>query len=461
MQAKACTAKDDSTLDITYNTQRVDPVGLAVLLIAIVLILSPRRIYVYTGLVMLIAFLPGGQRIVIASLDFFFIRIGVLVGLMRCVLYQEFRLRSWTLVDTFVVAWVAWSTITQALILGTTSAAIARLGFGIDAAGMYFLARFLVKTREDAIDLVRVVAIFAIATAPFFLFESQTMRNVFSQLGGVPEYSMIRNGRLRCQGPFAHPIMAGVFWAMWLPTVIALAISYGRYKTWWILGVIAISFIVFTTASSTPAMGVILGVGCFCCFQLRRGLAIAVWTALGLGGMLHLLMQNGVHSLLARVNIVSGSTGWHRYHLMDEAINHVGEWFLIGTEGTGHWGRELQDVTNQFVLEAVRGGCLGLVFFSAVLFLVMRANAIMAINARDKVTAMLNWGFFSALFSMVFSFIGVSIFGSVISGYFLLQGAAISFAQASEERVASRARRKPRNNPPPRRPPGRYAGQTT
>ena len=148
-------------------------------------------------------------------------------------------------------------------------------------------------------------------------------------------------------------------------------------------------------------------------------------------------------------------------NIIAEAINHVGEWFLIGTEGTGHWGRELQDVTNQFVLEAVRGGCLGLVFFSAVLFLVMRANAIMAINARDKVTAMLNWGFFSALFSMVFSFIGVSIFGSVISGYFLLQGAAISFAQASEERVASRARRKPRNNPPPRRPPGRYAGQTT
>ena len=59
----------------TYNTQRVDPVGLAVLLVATILILSPRRLYVYMGLVMIIAFLPGGQRIVIASLDFFFIRI--------------------------------------------------------------------------------------------------------------------------------------------------------------------------------------------------------------------------------------------------------------------------------------------------------------------------------------------------------------------------------------------------
>lgn len=443
----------------TYNTQRVDSVGLAVLLIATIFILSPRRLFVYVGLVMIIAFLPGGQRIVIASLDFFFIRIAVLVGLVRCFMYREATVRSWTLVDTFVVAWVVWSTVTQMLLYGSVAAGVARLGFGIDAAGMYFLARFLVKTREDAIDLMKVVVFFALLSVPFFLVESQTTRNIFSQLGGVPEFSMVRNGRLRCQGPFSHPIMAGVFWAMWLPTIIALVVAYRRFRAYWLLGSVAILVIVMTSASSTPVMGVILGVGCLLCFRLRRGLAVVTWSALGAGVFLHFLMQNGIHSILARVNVVSGSTGWHRYHLMDETINHVGEWILIGVTGTSHWGRGLNDVTNQFVLEAVRGGCLGLVFFSSVFFLVMKANASVAIGSRDREMALLNWSFFAALFSMAFTFIGVSIFGSVISGYFLLQGAAFSVAQLSGESVASRNKGRARRRPPSARMQGRVAGQ--
>ena len=51
-----------------------------------------------------------------------------------------------------------------------------------------------------------------------------------------------------------------------------------------------------------------------------------------------------------------GSTGWHWFYLIDQAIRRVGEWWLIGTRSTGHWGMGLQDVTNQYILEGVWGG---------------------------------------------------------------------------------------------------------
>lgn len=415
------------------NTQRVDPVGLLVLGIAAALILHPKRIYAFAGLMLVIAFLPSTQRIVVATLDFPFIRIAVLLGILRCAMYQEARLKKWTVPDVLVIIWMLWSSVTQFLIYGSTSAMITRFGYGIEAAGMYFLARFLVTSRKDVFDLLKVVAIFAMMSAPFFFLESQTGRNVFSALGGVPEYSLVRSGRLRCQGPFSHPIMAGVFWAMWIPPMFVLGFLGRSLAPLWILGLGAIIVVVFATASSTPAMALILGLGCLATYSLRRGLSVAVWSGIGIAAVLHLVMAKGVHHVLARINIVSGSTGWHRYHLMDGAINHVGEWFLIGTKSTAHWGWGLDDVTNQFVLEGVRGGFLGMVLFTALLLYVMKANALVAIRSRDRQASLMNWAIFSSLVAMAFGFIGVSIFGAAVSGYFLFQGAAMSIAEATED----------------------------
>ena len=42
-------------------------------------------------------------------------------------------------------------------------------------------------------------------------------------MGGVPEITVVREGRLRCQGAFAHPILAGCFWAEQLPLIAALS----------------------------------------------------------------------------------------------------------------------------------------------------------------------------------------------------------------------------------------------
>ena len=91
----------------------------------------------------------------------------------------------------------------------------------IEAVGAYYIGRTYIKNRYDFQRMVIVLGWISIIVAFLFLIERASGRNMFSIFGGVPEITLIRDGRLRCQGPFSHPIMAGVFWASILPWYVA------------------------------------------------------------------------------------------------------------------------------------------------------------------------------------------------------------------------------------------------
>ena len=77
-------------------------------------------------------------------------------------------------------------------------------------------------------------------------------------------------------------------------------------------------------------------------------------------------------ALLNRIDIVGGSTGYHRYILVDEFIRRFGEWMLVGTKTTVTWGLGLFDLTNQYVVVGVDGGILSLTLFLVVIFMLFR-----------------------------------------------------------------------------------------
>lgn len=72
--------------------------------------------------------------------------------------------------------------------------------------------------------------------------------------------------------------------------------------------------------------------------RLRRHMRMVFWSGVaGLVG-LHMVMKAPVWALVARTKIVTGSTGYHRFALIDSAIKNFREWWLVGTYLTGHWG---------------------------------------------------------------------------------------------------------------------------
>jgi len=349
--------------------------------------------------------------VVVVSLDFNFIRLIAIVYWARLLYRGELREIRWMALDYAVLAWVGLGSIVFAMREGDVSAVINRAGYAYETIGIYFALRALLKTRADILALVSGLALIAIPVSAFFLFEKMTGRNVFAVMGGVPAETLVREGRRRAQGAFSHPIMAGSFWAIALILFSSFVLA-GKRRTLAVSGCIAALAIVGSTASSTPVFAVLLG-GIGMAFGYARILVRPIRLATPFVLLaLHMVMQKPVWHLIARISAVGGSTGWHRYHLIDAAINNFSEWALLGTSNTAHWGLGLADVTNQYIVEGVRGGFITLVAFLVVLTLSFR-NVGAALKRFPRRTGdfWIVWSVGASLFAHALTFIAVAYFG--------------------------------------------------
>jgi hypothetical protein len=135
---------------------------------------------------------------------------------------------------------------------------------------------------------------------------------------------------------------------------------------------------------------------------IRRGLLLTIL-------ILHVSMKPPVWFLLARMSIFDGSTGWHRSILIDRAIHHFDEWWLVGTYSTSSWGYFMFDVTNTYVLAGVEGGLITMLLFIRVIVRSF-ASAGLAVKAwgdTHRAEQKLAWALGCALLVHAIDFISV------------------------------------------------------
>jgi hypothetical protein len=420
--------------DLWYHgTTVLHPAGIgATVLCALALLFLPRH-WALVPIVVMACFVSPAQRIVVGPFDLNLLRILVLIGWVRVLARGEVSGFCWKSVDLLIILWAIAGAAAYTLLRMDAAALINRLGWMFDGVGMYFLCRMLLRGWDDVLRLARTFAVLSVPAAAAFVLEWMTGRNIFSVLGGVPEFTVIREGRLRCQGPFPHAIMAGCFWAAALPLMACLWWQGVRERGLALVGAGLALLIVVLTASATPVSAVIFaGVG-GAAFVLRAWMGWIRLAVLAALVMLHFVMIAPVWHLIARVSVVSGATGWHRFHLIDRAIENVEEWWLMGTLSTAHWGFGLQDVTNQYILEGVRGGLLTLSLFSLVIILSFRnVGLLWRWDAHDHPRQILAWALGVMLFVHVTSFIGVSYFGQINMLWFLSLAMITSMAAQSQ-----------------------------
>jgi hypothetical protein len=237
---------------------------------------------------------------------------------------------------------------------------------------------------------------------------------MFSVFGGLPEFTEIRHGKLRAQGAFAHPIIAGCFWVTQLP--LFLALWWQDVKKWLVaVSVASCFFIVYACASSTPVAGLgAVAVG-IAFYGLRDSMESVRQMTLTMLIVLHFVMKGPVWGLIARIDIISGSTGYHRYFLIDRTIHRFSEWWLFGTRSTAHWAPyyiPLGDTANMYVNEAVRGGILTLILFVALIGAAFRGIGGLLSSLEDSSPDYIfAWSLGVSLFTHCMVFIAVSYFG--------------------------------------------------
>lgn len=395
----------------TYGETILSPLAaVAVFLLLLYVLFAPRHKAI-APLVIAACTIPMAQRVVVFGADFTMVRILIVGYVARVMIRREFRSIPWNRLDTTMLLWSASRTAMLALTYGSLDILVYAVGWSFDRLGIYFAVRFLIRSWSDLKYAASALAVLSLPVAILFAAEWTTGYNIFSVFGDVPARTTLRAGRLRCQGAFAHPILAGTFFAAAMPLIWTLR---GNKNSLMRLATFSCLFIVAACSSSTPILSVLAAFTGAVLFPWRR-YRTQMWVGLfALLTALHVVMKAPVWHLMSRLDFTGGSTGYHRYEVLDTFIRNFSEWYLVGELDPMSWGWVMRDITNMYVAQGLRGGLLTLVLFLLVLIFAF-GNVGRALNvrsiARSPQRQWICWCIGVAIFVHAVTFFGVSYFG--------------------------------------------------
>jgi hypothetical protein len=177
-----------------------------------------------------------------------------------------------------------------------------------------------------------------------------------------------------------------------------------------------------TCNASTPILALAAGVGTLCLWP-ARGKTRTIRLCAGLVLLvLQFTMNHPVWHLLMDIDISGGSSGYHRYMLIDQCIQHFSDWWLVGVQSTASWGWDMWDTANQYVATCENSGLIPFLLFIAVLVYAFKylGRIRRAVEGEPR-RARFAWGLSSALFANVVAFFGISYWDQTqVVGYLLM-----------------------------------------
>jgi hypothetical protein len=402
---------------ITDGSTFINPLGLAfTLAMCVLLVILPRK-YAMFPILALVCYMTMGMRVMIAGLNFTMIRILLMFAWFRLIARGEYRRITLNTLDKVIIATCFSGLIAYCLLWQTGDAFKFKLGEAYNQLGMYFFFRIFLRDEQDVVQALKISAFAVLPLAGAMYWESRTAHDPFAIFGGVPELTFVRDDRLRCEGPFAHPILAGTFGSSIMPLFVGLFLYVKKKRIWVIPAIIASFIIMLTSASSGPLLTFCLGILAFMFWPLRKSMRKIRWAMVGILVSLQIVMKAPVWFLLARVDVVSGSTGYHRAVLIDRAFANLSDWWLVGTKSTEAWADKndhLFDVTNAYILQGANGGLLTMILFIATICIAYKAVGrtvrLGEIDRPGSPSLKLVWALGAALLVHTASYISVSYF---------------------------------------------------
>jgi len=396
------------------------PLAVLVLFAAIVLILVLPRKYAYVPFLVAGLLLPLHVVLLIGSLHFNATRILVITGWVRLLVCgNRFPGRLQT-IDKVVLGSAFCSAVMYSLLWRDFGAVINRMGFLVTTMGTYFLLRFLVWGQKDVVRVIESLAVVVVVIAPCMAYEHSSAYNAFWLLG-APEITNLRDGQIRAQGPFGHPIVAGTVGAVLLPLFAWLFFHGRRTRLLAAAAVIASTLMVLASRSSTPVLTYAATVLALAMWPLRKSLRWVRWGVVTLLLLLQLSMSSPVWFVMNRASGVMGGSGWHRAMLVDNFVRHFFQWWLVGTRANPNWGWSMWDVDNAYVGAGLSGGLLSFVLFIAVLVYGFKVIG----HARKRAEKYpreqgLIWVLGAALFANAVAFFGIVYFDQAVVAWYAL-----------------------------------------
>jgi len=311
----------------------------------------------------------------------------------------------------------------------------ARAGLVLNVFGTYLYARSYITDIETFTNLGKAVVLALIPLAFLMLFEHFTQRNLYSAISAANDFSVVRDGRVRAQGPFRHSILAGTAGASSLPIIAAL---YFTNRSFVYFGIACATAITFASSSSGPLMTFAFSTLSIL-FWTKRRLVMRYYKHFFVFlVLLHIVSSRGIWYLMARIDLVGGSTGYHRARLIDSALAHIDRWWLAGTDYTrdwmpfaAPWSENHVDITNYYISMAVTGGLpLLITFFSIIYISIKRIGANMLFFQASTLNyEYIFWCCGCCLLAHSVTFVSVTYFDQMFALFYVLIGAVSSLTE--------------------------------
>jgi len=403
---------------------------------AFVFALSP--IYGLAVYVAAFSLYPSFLAVQVGTIDFTVLRIVILAVYARIFLLTDLPRRfrfAW--VDKLVIVYFA-----AQIAAGLTTAQSAeaflenRSGAIFDMVLPYFAVRLIVTDRQKYLTLLKSVLVIAVPLALAGFYQCVMRYNPFAFLHSYGawdlgrEYeSMSRLGLMRADVVFSHPIMYGLFFAMFGPVCAGIfghVRKSSRVLYWLAMGLMCLGL--FASVSSGPALAAMLSLAFLGFYRFRRHLKTAVVTVVVGCAILEVVSNRHFYDVVDRFTLDS-STAWYRSALIDVALfrgGMAGHWIAgYGYDTEPGWGIMIDnspstDIVNEYLLVLCRYGLIGLVpFFAMSIAAIKRLIYSYELSTQNS-DKWLIWCLAASLFGLAGAMISVSLFGQPTTIFYML-----------------------------------------
>lgn len=399
------------------------PFVLAAMIVLILLIFALPRKYVMAPLLFGLILTPVGQSVFMGGAHLYVTRILILAGWFKLLASKAGGSKIWDehpSIDKVFIFWAIVRAFSFLMRHPESGAFVNQAGFFIDDVGGFFLIRALIRDYGDIERTIKIFCGICLVLVPTMAYEEFKDVNVFGIIGRSPVLDDLRNGYVRATGPFEHALLAGTFAATLLPLFFWLWKS-GKSKTIGIVGMFAVTLIPLFTQCSTPLLAYAAALFALCFWPFHKQMRLVRWGIVATLVGLQIVMKANVWWIIQHMDVIGGSSGWHRAELIDDFFKHFFDWWLIGTSANATWGHMTWDLCNQYVAEGEVGGLATFIAFITMICICFRWVG----NARksaigDRKQEWFFWILGAALFSHVIAYFGISYFDQTRFAWFAL-----------------------------------------
>lgn len=301
--------------------------GALVLIMLIVVVLCGSRLQALLAMLCGILFLSQAQHVNLAGLNLFAIRFLEVAGCARVLARQEFSWQRFNKLDWAVVWLYVYTTLV--FLLRSSEGYANAIAIAVDAGLCYVIFRGLIRNLGDFVGVLRLLPFVLVPYVLLLAFERKTGYPALPFMSSGQEGIFIRDGAPRCMGSFRNPDTLGTVGATFFACYIGLAFSRSyRWRAG--LGIVLCLAIVWFSNSGGSLSSAGMAVAGWLLWRFRDKMQQVRWGIVAMLVALALVMKAPVWYILDRVSQVTGGTGWHRAYLIDVAVRHLSEWWLIG-----------------------------------------------------------------------------------------------------------------------------------